>query len=106
MFHTLRIRRGESIIFSVGCHSPTRIELILTNPRHWKIPFGKLNVFTMSLSISMSLPRIEKERTRVDSRKMDSSLSPAIIPGRMHSWFSQVGVCISRIFCLKAGISQ
>jgi hypothetical protein len=82
------MRRKESKIFSVGYHTHNKIELILTNPRPWEAPFGRINVLTMSLSTSMSLRRIEKERTRVDLKRMDSILFLARITGRMESLFS------------------
>jgi len=56
------MRRRESNILSKDYHSPTNIELNLTSPRCWKTPFERPNVFLMSISISMSLPRIGKEK--------------------------------------------
>jgi hypothetical protein len=73
MFPTLRMRRRESNILSMGYHSPTKIELSLINPMHWRTPFIRPNVVTISIRISMGLPKIVKGRTRVDSRRKGAS---------------------------------
>jgi len=100
MFPTLWMRKRESNIFSVGYHITTKIESSFINPRHWRTPFRRTNDVLISLSTRMSLPRIGKGRERVDFIRMDSIIFPTIIPGRMHSWVSQEGVCINKILCL------
>jgi hypothetical protein len=95
------MRRKGSKVFSVGFHNHTNIELNSTNQKHWKTPFRRKNVVMISLRIRMSLPRIGKERTRVDSIRRDSILFPTIILGKMHRRVSQEGVCISKISHLK-----
>jgi len=106
MFLTLRIRRWESNIFSVDYHSPTKIELILTNPRCWRTPSGKENVVMIILSISMNCPKIGKRRIRLDSIRRDSIPFLAIILGRIHSFFNQTWVGISKNFHLKVETNQ
>jgi hypothetical protein len=90
----------------VGYHIPTKIKLILTNPRHWRTLFGRPNVVMTNLNTSMSLQRIGGGRTRVDSRRRDSSHSPIRIQEKVHSWVNQVGACINKISHLKFEINQ
>ena len=56
MFPTLRMRKKESNVFSVGYHNPTRIELSLINPIHWKTPFRRTNVVNLNV---LNLHRID-----------------------------------------------
>jgi hypothetical protein len=106
MIPTLRMRRIQSNVFLLGYHNPTKIKLDLTKQRHWRIPFRRPNVIMMSLSTSMCLQNIEKGRTRVDSRRMDSNIFTTIILGDMHSWVNQARVCIKKQLCLKVGINR
>jgi hypothetical protein len=51
-------------------------QIEFNKPKTLEDTIQRLNVVTMSLSTSMSLLRIGKERTRVDSRRKDSSPFP------------------------------